>query len=88
MPYIDKNERNKYEKALSDLYDIFSSLKEDKLEGELNYFISSLIDVIYNPSYYSYNKAIGLLECVKQEYYRRVVSVYEDKKKDNNGDVY
>jgi hypothetical protein len=31
---------------------------------------------------------MGVLECVKQEYYRRVASLYEDQAKERNGDVY
>lgn len=34
------------------------------------------------------NDIIGALECTKLEFYRRVVSSYEDKKKEENGDVY
>jgi len=31
---------------------------------------------------------MGVLECIKQEFYRRAVAPYEDKKKEENGDVY
>lgn len=31
---------------------------------------------------------MGVLECVKQEYYRRVAIPYEDQAKERNGDVY
>jgi hypothetical protein len=39
-------------------------------------------------TYTEYNALVGVLECVKQEFYRRAVSSYEDKKKEGNGDVY
>jgi len=40
------------------------------------------------PKYKRYNKAMGVLECIKQEFYRRVISKYEDQKIEENGDVY
>ena len=39
-------------------------------------------------SYHAYNEIIGVLECVKQEFYRRMVAPYEDKKCEENGDVF
>jgi len=34
------------------------------------------------------NEVMGVLECCKQEFYRRPVADYENKKLDLNGDVY
>ena len=39
-------------------------------------------------NYTDYNEVIGVLECCKLELYRRVVALYEDKKKEENGDVF
>ena len=39
-------------------------------------------------SYTSINAAIGVLECAKLELYRKVASLYEDKKERANGGVY
>jgi hypothetical protein len=39
-------------------------------------------------SYKSINDVIGVLECVKQEFYRRIAVPYEDKKIEQNGDIY
>lgn len=38
-------------------------------------------------SYQNFNEVIGVLECVKQELYRRHVAPYEDEKCEENGDV-
>ena len=38
-------------------------------------------------NYANYNAMMGALECCKQEYYRTLVGLYEDKKIDENGDV-
>ena len=60
--------------------------------GTLNYIITRLCDYWCRDSgeanYEKYNMVIGVLECVKQEFYRRQVAPYEDEKCEENGDVY
>ena len=64
--------------------------------GELNYsFTKIILNYIsddtgedYNFSYQKLNDVIGALECCKLELYRRIISPYEDKKIEDNGDVY
>lgn len=60
--------------------------------GELNYTITKVIDNYLfqkkNLHYQDFNDVIGVLECVKTELYRRAISPYEDKKIEENGDVY
>jgi hypothetical protein len=59
--------------------------------GELNYYISTLIDNFIDKkgkSYSTINEVIGALECIKLELYRRVAVPYEDIKMQQNGDVY
>ena len=36
---------------------------------------------------FNYNRSMGVLECIKSEWYRRQVGPYEDKKIRENGDV-
>ena len=57
--------------------------------GTLNYMITKVVHwwLGENPNYERYNAAIGVLECAKQELYRRKVSPYEDEKINENGDV-
>ena len=57
--------------------------------GTLNYIITRLVHWYLGdkPNYERYNAAIGVLECAKQELYRRKVSPYEDEKINENGDV-
>lgn len=57
--------------------------------GELNYQImAALLDYIHtNYNYAKLNEVIGVLEVVKQEFYRRVVVPYEEKKIKENGDL-
>jgi len=89
MPYIKPYKREQLDAdidALARTID-FMSLDEEK-DGNLNYAITRLIDQLYGRRYTQMNEAMGVLECVKQEYYRRVAAPYEDIKAKENGDVY
>jgi hypothetical protein len=80
MPYIKEGVR-----ASIDLY------AKTKNTGELNYKVSQLIDYYIDDhklSYQTLNDVIGVLECLKMEVYRRIAVPYEDKKIDENGDVF
>ena len=87
MPYIDKKKRTKYEKGLTEILSVLNKVPKENVDGELNYVISMILRGLYKPSYYNYNKAIGVLESVKLEYYRREVASYENKKLKENGDI-
>lgn len=77
MPYIPKSERNKaFENVIPNA-------------GVLNYSIHQTINLYFeqnNRNYQTINDVIGVLECVKQELYRRLVSGYEEIKILQNGD--
>jgi hypothetical protein len=80
MPYI-KNRR--------DFLEVHP--REAENAGELNFALTSILcSYIHNkgPSYQTYNEVIGVLECAKQELYRRIVGKYEDQKIRENGDVF
>lgn len=66
--------------------------------GHLNYIITTVLKNFYenlqkkllnNPQlkYSDHNEIIGMLECCKQEWYRRQAGPYEDLKIEENGDV-
>jgi hypothetical protein len=50
-------------------------------------FSSDVINIVENNNL-SVLERIGTLVCVQHELYRRMISVYEDKKKEMNGDVF
>ena len=80
MPYVERATRKM---LLED------NTPEDA--GELNYLITKLCDSFLRTKgrrYNHVNTVIGVLECAKQEFYRRIASVYEDEKLQENGDVY
>lgn len=59
--------------------------------GELNYQITSMIKRYVKEkglSYQTINDVVGALEGAKTEFQRRIVNPYEDKKIQENGDVY
>jgi len=84
MPYVDLESRAHLDEAIEDLCNVIKS------DGELNYAISRITTaslVGSRPSYESIARAIGTLEAVKLEFYRRVAVPYEEKKRSVNGDV-
>jgi len=87
LPYIKPENRAKYEKPLGELIDILKSLPPEEVDGELNYVVTKILKQIYPLRYFHINKAVGVLECVKLEFYRRVAAPYEDKKIQQSGDV-
>jgi hypothetical protein len=87
MPYITKRKREKYDQLIMQLTYLIKDDKLDEMDGSLNYIISKILRSTYPLKYFSQNRAIGVLECVKQEHYRTQVGPYEDQKIKENGDV-
>lgn len=86
MPYIKSAERKRIFNC-SSLDEIGANLKTS---GELNFAITVLIDEYlgFEYNYQKINDVMGALEGAKLEFYRRVAAPYEDKKIQENGDVY
>jgi hypothetical protein len=81
MPYIKQNMRE---------LSAFKKLRAFPrlTAGELNYAITQLL-LSQEPSCYDdYNTIMGVLESVKHELYRKRISIYEDIKCEENGEVY
>ena len=88
MPYIPQDERTELDELAGALV---TNLRNGNFRGKLNYFISSVAEGLIqaNGVCYSFlNDFIGVLECVKLELYRRVATPYEEKKLEENGDVF
>lgn len=59
--------------------------------GQLNYQITRLLLKYLEMKglrYDTLNDIVGVLECSKSEFYRRVVMPYEEYKRQENGDIY
>ena len=80
MPYIDKQSRDFLKRKCKAIN-----------AGELNYILTGEILKYFDANgrtYSAINDIVGALENCKLEFYRRVVIPYEDKKMDENGDVF
>ncbi|MEM3692453.1 MAG: hypothetical protein QXI39_00310 [Candidatus Bathyarchaeia archaeon] len=87
MPYIRQTDRKRLDVQIDALAEALKQFPLESLDGCLNYAITRLLKVLYQPKYFNYNRAIGVLECCKLEFYRRCISPYEDAKIRENGDV-
>jgi hypothetical protein len=85
VPYIVKEQRERFQYALDKLFGV-----RIHTAGELNYLFTMISNVYIKcvgESYQVYNDIIGALEGAKLELYRRKVAAYEDSKIASNGDV-
>lgn len=98
MPYINSDDRELLDKKIEEICDcIFSTIgKTESLDqneflgigGTLNYIITRICSKsMGNVNYAKIATITGVLENVKQEFYRRMASPYEDEKISSNGDV-
>lgn len=85
MPYIDKESRVKFTKAIEEIGNNISSV------GEMNYVISMICKSYIDKngkSYKIFNDLMGIISGVDKELYRMVIAEYEDQKIEVNGKVY
>lgn len=88
MPYVKPDERGQYVQVI----------RLPANPGQLNYLLTSIVNAYYKErwsddqgylglSYTGINEIIGVLECMKLEWYRRVAAPYENDKERENGDL-
>lgn len=101
MPYIEETRRQNLDKCIEHMVlciknnvtdNVFDfNLNDDQVlnvAGDINYCFSRILASLVNkPSYKKIAVITGVLENIKQEFYRRVASPYEDKKIVQNGDI-
>lgn len=90
MPYITTEKRDSLKLLL---HKVIEGIHEQEVSsvGDLNYIITTIVHTFiekHGTNYANLNSIIGVLECVKQEYYRRIVTEYETIKIHENGDIY
>lgn len=96
MPYVMEPRRRE---ILIDVTDPNSAISDLMINvraaasspGDLNFAISELCKAYlrsHGLDYTSLNEIVGVLECTKLEFYRRVTAPYEDEKIKQNGDIY
>ena len=85
MPYVKQDIRAILDPAIADLFAVMTSHP-----GELNYVITRMLHAnvsLNGLNYAQLNELMGVLECVKQEFYRTVVAPYENLKANSNGPI-
>ena len=102
MPYIKEIDRETLDHHIDTLIFVFKcsldgeicqqqNLTDNQtmmLLGKINYCFSRILSgIIGDVSYSKIAMITGVLENIKQEYYRRVAEPYEDKKIVENGDI-
>ena len=88
MPYIRPEARRE---TLNKVLQVERWEIIDLTSGELNYIITKLIMAQVKHKGLSYDTICsisGVLDNVSKEFYRRVAVPFEDKKKEENGDVF
>lgn len=90
MPYTKPELRKKVDALIGRLNDVVFNTELPANIGLLNYIITRIIsaEIRNNECYQTINEAIGILECCKQELYRRLAVPYENRKCKENGDVF
>lgn len=91
MPYIKEEKREELDPCIDNLIRCLDPEKDliiDNILGDINYTFSRILGgLMGTPSYNKIAMITGVLENIKQEFYRRVAEPYEDKKILENGDI-
>ena len=92
MPYIKQEYRDKIDPEIDALIEKLNLWHEDFVEGIMNYTITRILcEGVPRPRgvwrYKWINRIIGVLECVKLEFYRRLAGPYEDGAISKSGDL-
>jgi len=91
MPYITEKQRKELDPLINALSDMLVEHDNGpEVKGEYNYVITRLIHGYIKSTglrYHHFNDMIGVLECIKLEFYRKKVTPYEENKILENGDV-
>lgn len=91
MPYIGPEFRKILNEPLDEFIEMLDRYQCMGQAGLVNYVIARMVSELIRKrgcSYAVLNEFIGALECCKLEFYRRLAAPYEDKKIQQNGDVF
>ena len=96
MPYITEEEREELNQSIEIMAKSIKDYKTALVNprnfahflGRINYCFSRVLSLVMEDvSYSKIAMATGVLENIKQEFYRRIAANYEDKKILENGDI-
>jgi hypothetical protein len=96
MPYITEEEREELDNVINEMVEAIKNTKTSLTNpnnlanflGRINYCFSRVVSsVMGDVSYPKVAMVTGVLENIKQEFYRRIAANYEDIKIKQNGDI-
>lgn len=91
MPYIKPEKRAAFDSLIDQLKQELVNQQlddsEDNMEGNINYIITRLLKKCYGDNYAELNDAMGVLNCITHEFYRKIAAPYEDQKEFDNGQI-
>ena len=92
MPYIAAEDRPQYEELIKSLAGTIREATGDHTKHDhhkRNYVVTRLLlDASASElRYWQHNEIIGMLECCKQEFYRRQTGPYENTCIEKSGDI-
>ncbi len=87
MPYIKEKHRAPIDQALIGVFKLIRTYKLNA--GEINYLFTKIMHALFKktPEYTTINDITGAVVCAREEFGRKVVAPYEDKKIKENGDL-
>jgi len=92
MPYIKQEQRENLDPKIKELADAIekeANFTPINYLGLINYsFTKVLLETFGTPKYSKIAMITGVLENIKQEFYRRYAADYEDIKCEENGDLF
>lgn len=86
MPYIEKENRKKYDKPVNEILDLLDEVGGHTAAGPFTYVVYRLLKY-WSGRYWMRALGIGCLVCAILEMYRKEHGPYEDEKIKENGDV-
>ena len=96
MPYIPEEEREELDEAVEIMAKAIKDFQTALVNphnfahflGRINYCFSRVLSIVMGDiSYSKIAMATGVLENIKQEFYRRIAEPYENNKVIENGDI-
>jgi len=87
MPYIKKEQRPAIDKLIQPIIEHVKSLPIEDQDGSINYAVTKIFKNVYPKKYFHFNRALGVLTAITQEFYRKIIGPYEEEKIQENGDV-
>lgn len=88
MPYINQTQRDRIRSELDALIEVLNDAGSQEIDGLLNYVFTMIVLRVMGKNGWRYQmlaRAVGLFECAKLEFYRKIAAPYEEDAIEKNG---